>query len=504
MRKALADVRDTFGRLHPMVIGGDMVEEGETAVSINPSRKDEMIGRVFQAGPDQADRALAAARAALASWGQRPPEERAELLSRAAALMSRWRFQLAALEVYEVGKTWREADTDVAEAIDYLRYYGSEMVRLGADPLTERLPGERNEYVYRPRGVGAVIAPWNFPLAILTGMSSAAVAAGNTVIMKPAPQSPVIAARLMHIYEEAGIPPGVVNLLPGPGKTVGEHLVKSPELDFIVFTGSREVGERINMLAAAHPSRNGIKRVIAEMGGKNAIIVDESADLDEAVIGILASAFGYQGQKCSAASRLIVLDAVYDAILLRLVEAARSLKIGPADDPSCQMGPLIDDEAHRNVLHCIDLGKQSARVMLETDVSHLTGGFFVGPTIFADVAPGDALAQKEIFGPVLTVLKCASFGEAIEIANGTAYALTGGVYSRTPEHIERARRDFMVGNLYINRKITGAIVRRQPFGGFKMSGIGSKAGGPDYLRQFVLPQTVTENIMRHGFAPLED
>jgi RHH-type proline utilization regulon transcriptional repressor/proline dehydrogenase/delta 1-pyrroline-5-carboxylate dehydrogenase len=349
-----------------------------------------------------------------------------------------------------------------------------------------------------------VIAPWNFPLAILTGMTSAALVAGNTVVMKPAPQSPVVAAHLTRIYEEAGAPPGVVNFLPGPGETVGESLVKSPGVDFVVFTGSCEVGTRINRLAAEHPSRGGIKKVVAEMGGKNAIIIDESADLDEAVAGVVASAFGYQGQKCSAASRVIALESVYEAFLPRLIEAARSLRVGPAADPSTSVGPLIDNEALQKTLRYIEVGKREARLVLATDVSHLTSGFYVGPTIFADVSPDAAIAQEEIFGPVLAALRAANFDEALDIANHTRFGLTGGVYSRMPGNVERARRDFDVGNLYINRPITGAIVRRQPFGGFKMSGIGSKAGGPDYLPQFMLARTIGENVMRHGFAPLED
>jgi len=504
MRKALEETRGTLGRSYPMIIGGEKVEGDETSVSIDPSDPVRVVGRISQASPEHADRAILAARNAFERWSQVSPEARSEVMFRAADIMNRRRFALAALEVYEVGKAWREADADVVEAIDFLRYYGSEMIRLSAAPLTVRLPGETNEYVYRPRGVGAVIAPWNFPLAILAGMSSAAIVAGNAVIIKPAPQSPVVAAHLMRIYEEAGVPPGAVNFLPGDGETVGERLVKSPGVDFIVFTGSREVGMRINRLAAEHPSRSGIKKVVAEMGGKNAVIVDESADVDEAVQGVVASAFGYQGQKCSAASRVIVLDAVYDEFVPRLVEAAKSLRAGPAADPATRVGPVIDEEAMRKILRYIDIGKKEARLLLETDVSHLKDGFFVGPTIFAEVAPDSALAQEEIFGPVLAVMRCRSFDEAIEVANGTAFGLTGGLYSRTPDHIELARRRLAVGNLYINRKITAAIVRRQPFGGFKMSGIGSKAGGPDYLTQFMLAQTVSENIMRHGFAPLED
>ncbi|MBI5118799.1 L-glutamate gamma-semialdehyde dehydrogenase [Candidatus Poribacteria bacterium] len=502
MREAIDSSLEQMGQYYPLVIGGKRIETTEASLSINPSHKRQIIGRVAQASIEDADYALKRARDAFETWRTTPAAKRAELLLNAAEIMSRKRFELAALEVHEVGKGWREADADVAEAIDHLRYYACEMVRLNANPSTCRMPGEKNEYVYRSRGVGAIIAPWNFPLAILAGMSSAAIVTGNTVIMKPAPQSAITAARLMRIYEEAGIPAGVVNYLPGRGETVGEYLVKSPEVDFIAFTGSRDVGIRINTLAARHPAAGGVKRVVAEMGGKNAIIIDESADLDEAISGATASAFGYQGQKCSAASRVIVLESSYRTFASRLTESAGSLRIGPAEDPSNHVGPLIDEEALKKVLHYIDVGRREAKVLLEPDVSLLEEGFFVGPVVFADVSPKSTLAQDEIFGPALAVLKARDFEEALRIANDTPYGLTGGIYSRTPENIERARRDLMVGNLYINRKITGAIVKRQPFGGFKMSGIGSKAGGPDYLVQFMLPQTVSENVMRHGFAPL--
>jgi RHH-type proline utilization regulon transcriptional repressor/proline dehydrogenase/delta 1-pyrroline-5-carboxylate dehydrogenase len=504
MRKALDDVAGELGRTYPLVLGGERVVSADIARSLNPSRTEQVVGLVSRATIALADRALECAHGASATWRETPPAKRAELLLRAADIMSRRRFRLAALEVYEVGKNWREADADVCEAIDYLRYYASELLRLTADTSTVRLLGETNEYLYVPRGVGVIIAPWNFPLAILTGMSSAAIAAGNAIIMKPAEQSPVIAAHLMEIYEEAGFPPGVANLLFGRGEVIGEHMVKSPDIDFIAFTGSREVGIRINKLAAEHMSRRGIKRVVAEMGGKNAVIIDDTADLDQAVPGVIASAFGYQGQKCSAASRAIVLAGVHDRFVSRLADATRSLNVGPAEDPSFQVGPLIDEKAVEKARRYIDIGKREARLLLEADVSHLSGGHFIGPTIFTDVAPDSQLAQDEIFGPVLAILKASDFDDALRIANATLYGLTGGLYSRTPRHIELARKYFFVGNLYINRKITGAIVKRQPFGGFKFSGTGSKAGGPDYLSQFMLPQSISENIMRHGFAPLED
>ncbi|MGH7387823.1 MAG: aldehyde dehydrogenase family protein, partial [Candidatus Methylomirabilales bacterium] len=385
-----------------------------------------------------------------------------------------------------------------------LEYYGREMLRIGKGQRLGDAPGEVNEYLYQPRGVAVIIAPWNFPLAILTGMTSAALVTGNATIMKPAEQSPVMAWHLMTIFQEAGFPAGVVNYLPGLGEEVGEYLVTSPLVDLVAFTGSRGVGLRIYELASqTKKGQRGPKRVIAEMGGKNAIIVDEDADLDEAVRGVVASAFGYAGQKCSACSRAIVVGSAHGPFLTRLVQAAASLKVGPPEDPGTVVGPLIDEEAYRKVLRYVEQGRREARLLLETDVSHLKTGTYVGPTVFADVPPAATIAREEIFGPVLAVFRAAEFEEALEIANGTEYALTGGLYSRSPAHIERAKAAFRVGNLYINRKITGAIVGRQPFGGFKMSGIGSQAGGPDYLLQFMEPRTITENTLRRGFAPPE-
>jgi RHH-type proline utilization regulon transcriptional repressor/proline dehydrogenase/delta 1-pyrroline-5-carboxylate dehydrogenase len=417
--------------------------------------------------------------------------------------MRRRRFELAAWEVYECAKQWREADADVAESIDYCAYYAREM-RCLAQPLHRDLPGEDNCYFYEPRGVAVVIAPWNFPMAILCGMTTAALVAGNTVIMKPAEQSSVIAAHLMNILQEAGIPPGVVNYLPGVGEEIGPMLVSHPDVALLAFTGSRQVGLLINRQAAEMaPGQDHVKRVIAEMGGKNAIIIDEDADLDEAVHGVVHSAFVYQGQKCSACSRAIALEGIHDLFLNRLIEATRSLKIGPAEDPGALVGPLIDEAARRRVLEAIERGKREARLVYAGEVGPLAQeGPYVGPHIFADVPPDAFLAQEEIFGPVLAVMKARDLDHALEIANGTAYALTGGVYSRSPDHIARIKRAFRVGNLYINRKITGALVDRQPFGGYKLSGIGSKAGSPDYLLQFLIPRTITENTMRRGFAPL--
>jgi RHH-type transcriptional regulator, proline utilization regulon repressor / proline dehydrogenase / delta 1-pyrroline-5-carboxylate dehydrogenase len=502
--QALERVRAGLGQFYPLVIGGEEVRTGEEIVSVNPSRPAEVVGRVASATTAEAERAVQAANAAWPAWRDTPPAERAAVLRRAAAAMRARRDELAALEVFEVGKNWREADADVTESIDYLEYYAREMLRLGDVRRLMPLPGEVNEYFYEGRGVSVVIPPWNFPLAIPTGMTSAALVAGNTVILKPASQSPLIAAQLVALLREGGVPPGVLNFLPGPGGEIGDFLVTHPRIHLIAFTGSRAIGCRINRFAAeVRDGQTHLKRVIAEMGGKNALIVDQDADLDEAVQGTVASAFGYQGQKCSACSRVIVLEPVYAPFLDRLVEAARSLRIGPADDPANFMGPVIDDRARDKIREYIEIGRGEGRLVLETDVSALGEGYFVGPTIFADVPPSARIAQEEIFGPVLAVIRARTFEEALEIAMATDYALTGGLYSRSPARIEAARRQYRVGNLYINRKITGAIVGRQPFGGFRMSGIGSKAGGPDYLLQFLEPRTITENTMRHGFAPME-
>ena len=414
--------------------------------------------------------------------------------------------ELSALMTLEAGKTRREANGDVDEAIDFLEYYGREMLRLGTPRRMGHAPGEHNVYFYQPRGVALVIAPWNFPLAILTGMTSAALVAGDPVIVKPAGPTPVIAAHMVRLLEEAGAPPGIVNFLPSPGGEVGDFLVRHPGVDLIAFTGSMEVGLRIISQAAQNPA-DGVKKVIAEMGGKNAIIVDADADLDLAVSEVIVSAFHYQGQKCSAASRVIVLEAAYDEFVRRLVEAARSLVVGPPEDPGTRVGPVITADARAKIEEYIEVGRREATLAVAVEPPEggwPGGGFFVAPHVFIDVRPDAVIAQEEIFGPVVAVMKAADLDEALAIANGVRYALTGGLISRSPATIERVRREFRVGNLYINRGITGALVERQPFGGFKMSGVGSKAGGPDYLLQFLEPRVITENTMRRGFAPPDD
>jgi RHH-type proline utilization regulon transcriptional repressor/proline dehydrogenase/delta 1-pyrroline-5-carboxylate dehydrogenase len=502
MQQALEEVGRQLGRAYPLVIAGQVVPTDQTIDSVNPSHCRQVVGRCGRAMPAQAKDAVAAALAAFPAWRDTDAKARAEYFFQAARVLRRRRFELAAWQVYECGKQWREADADVAETIDYCGYYAQEMLRL-AVPQHRDVAGEDNKYFYDPRGVTVVIAPWNFPLAILCGMTTAALVTGNTVIMKPAEQSAVNGAKLMEVFQEVGLPAGVVNYLPGAGEEVGPVLTQHPDVAMITFTGSKNVGLLINRQAAESPGRDHVKRVIAEMGGKNAIIVDDDADLDEAVRGVAASAFGYQGQKCSACSRAIVLQPIYDQFVNRLVEATRSLKVGPAEDPGTFVGPVIDEEARQRILHFIDKGKQEAQLVYAADVGDLAQeGYYVAPHIFANVAPNAVIAQEEIFGPVLAVIAARDLDHALQIANGTPYALTGGLYSRSPEHIARVRRELRVGNLYINRKITGALVDRQPFGGFKFSGIGSKAGGPDYLLQFVQPRTITENTMRRGFAPL--
>ena len=507
MLQALADVRAEFGQTYPLVIDGKSSESRATLSSRNPSDNSEVIGHVASASSDQAADAIAAARRAFPQWATTEVQNRVEYLELIAAEMRERRFELAAWIVFEVGKTWGEADADVAEAIDFCMYYADEMRRLN-EPLQCDFNGEENSYSYRPRGVAVVIAPWNFPLAILTGMTAAAMVTGNTVVMKPAEQSSVIAAQLMDMIRNAGVPDGVVNFLPGIGEDIGPELVGSPDVDMVCFTGSQSVGLEINRLAAETDDRQyNVRRVIAEMGGKNAIIIDDDADLDEAVTGVIQSAFGYAGQKCSACSRAVVLDAVYDQFVERLVEATKSLIVGAAEEPSTKIGPVIDEEARDRILETIAAcdPEHDGEVALSVEAGEgAENGTFVGPHIIANVNPESKLAQDEIFGPVLAVIRARDMDQAFTIANDTRYALTGGMYSRSPENLKRARAEFQVGNLYLNREITGAMVQRQPFGGYRMSGMGSKAGGPDYLLQFLVPVNVTENTMRRGFAPPPD
>ena len=505
MRQALHDVADRFGEEYPLVVDGKAIDTRGHLLSRNPSHASQVLGRSASATADHAGQAITAARRVLPQWRKVDTQHRAEYLELIAREMRIRHFELAAWMVHECGKPWKEADADVAEAIDFCMYYAMCARELEA-ALQCDYPGEENSLFYRPRGVAVVIAPWNFPLAILTGMTAAALVTGNTVIMKPAEQSPVIAAKLMEITREIGLPSGVLTYLPGVGEEVGPALVTHPEVDLIAFTGSRAVGLEINRIAAEpSPDQLNVKQVIAEMGGKNAVIIDEDADLDDAVEGVVRSAFGYAGQKCSACSRVIVLQSVYQAFVERLQGACASLQIGPAEEPGIDFGPVIDEAAYQRIQDYITLGREECEVLVESDRTDLAEeGYYIGPHVFGVDDPQQRLAQDEIFGPVLTVIKVRNLDQAFAVANGTDYALTGGIYSRSPKTLRRAREEFSVGNLYLNRGITGALVQRHPFGGFRMSGIGSKAGGPDYLQQFMLPITITENTMRRGFAPPPD
>src|SRR5216117_2979050 len=501
MQGALREVRKRFGEKYPLVIGGEKVWTDQLTPSVNPSAPDEIVGYGSEAGIPEAERAVKAAREAFGKWSRTSVEERARLLERAADIMERRRYELSAVEVFEVGKPWNEADADIREAIDFCRFYAHEIRRLGRPKLTQQVPGEESYHHYWPRGVAFVIAPWNFPIAILCGMASAAVVTGNAVIMKPSEQSIICGAMLMQVFEEAGVPPGVLNFLSGHGSVIGAHLVDHKDVDLIAFTGSREVGLKIwESAGITRPGQRELKRVICEMGGKNAMIVDEDADLDETIIYSIYSAFGFQGQKCSALSRLILLQDNYDRVMERLIPAAASLLVGNPEKPGIMVGPVIDEPAYRRILEYIEIGKKEATLAYQAKELP-PHGYFIPPTIFSDVKPDMRIAREEIFGPVLSVLKVRDLDEALEVANGTDYALTGGFFSRSPDNIERVKARLEAGNVYINRSCTGAIVGRHPFGGFKMSGSGTKAGGEDYLLQFLVPRVVTENTSRHGFAP---
>ena len=501
MRTALREMHNRFGEKYPLVIGGEKVWTDKLTPSVNPSAPKEVVGYVAEAGIPEAERAVKAARTAFDKWSRTPSEERARLLERAAAIMDRRRYELSALEVFEVGKPWAEADGDIREAVDFCRFYAGQMRQIGRPRLTQHVPGEESYQHYWPRGVALVIAPWNFPIAILCGMVSAALVTGNTVIMKPSEQSIICGAMLMEIFQEAGVPAGVLNFLSGRGSVIGAHVVDHKDIDLIAFTGSREVGLRIwESAGKTLPGQRELKRVVCEMGGKNPVIIDSDADLDEAIVDSTYSAFGYQGQKCSALSRLILLDENYDRVMERLLSGAASLRVGNPEEPGMMVGPVIDEAAYKRILEYIEIGKSEAILAYQAKEVP-PEGYFIPPTIFADVKPNMRIAREEIFGPVLSVIKVRDLDEAFDVANGTDYALTAGFFSRSPANIERAKAQIEAGNVYINRSCTGAVVGRHPFGGFKMSGGGTKAGGADYLLQFLLPRVVTENIVRHGFAP---
>ncbi|NUN06839.1 MAG: bifunctional proline dehydrogenase/L-glutamate gamma-semialdehyde dehydrogenase [Bdellovibrio sp.] len=503
MSKALSDLRVTLPVTVPVMINNKEIRTEKIFERVNPSESSQVVAKVNMASIEHAEQAMQTAQATYKTWKTVPAEQRAALVDKLADLMQRDRFKLIAQQVMEVGKPWAEADGDIGEAIDFCRYYARDMRNLQKPLRVGRLPGEVSHYIYKSRGVVAVIAPWNFPLAILAGMVTAAAVTGNTVVMKPAEQSSLVSWGLMKMIQEAGFPAGVINFLPGYGEEVGEYIVNHKFTTTIGFTGSKAVGLHIlNRASVVQPGQQHVKRCIIEMGGKNAVIIDNDADLDEAVDGVLYSAFGFSGQKCSAASRVIVLDEVYERFTDRLVEAAKSIEVKSAENPKAYMGPVVDQEAQERILNTIAEGEKTNKLLFKGTVP--TNGFYVPPTIFGDV-PGDAkLAQQEIFGPVVTVIRAKSLDQALEIANSTEYALTGGIFSRSPANIARVKEEFEVGNLYINRGITGAMVDRHPFGGFKMSGIGSKTGGPDYIKQYMEPAAVTENTLRRGFAPAEE
>jgi len=493
----------SLGREVPALIGGRRSMTAERIVSPDPASPSTTVVWSASCGVDHADAAVDAGLAAQPAWGRRPARERAAVLFRAAAWLRARRNQVAALEVFECGKPWKEADADVCEAIDFLEYYGREAIRLADGGPVESPPGERNTLSYEALGVGVVIAPWNFPLAIPAGMTVAALAAGNAVILKPAEQAPGVAWKIAEALEAAGLPEGVLGFLPGQGEVIGAHLVAHPQVAFVAFTGSSAVGLEIIREAAVHrPGQRQVKRVVAEMGGKNAIVVDADADLDAAVPDIITSAFGYAGQKCSAASRVVVLDEVHDELVTRLVGAARILQVGHPSAMATQLGPLIDADALAKVRAYAAMAPEEGTVVLHQRAVPAEG-WFHGPVIVDGVQPGSRLATEEIFGPVLSVQRAADIDEALAVANATDFALTAGIMSRSPATIRRASAELRAGNVYVNRSTTGAIVGRQPFGCWGLSGVGSKAGGPDYLLQFTLPRAVTENTIRQGFAELD-
>jgi 1-pyrroline-5-carboxylate dehydrogenase len=496
MEAALAKVRAEFGREYDLLIAGERLKTPDKLKSVNPSNPSEIVGIHQKATPAMASKAIEAAHSFFPEWSRTPAASRIAMLRRAAQILRLRKMEFDAWLVYEAGKPWPEAEADVSEAIDFCEYYALEMERLaGPQPVTQ-LPGEKDEMRYIPLGVGLVVPPWNFPLAILAGMTTAALVTGNTVVLKPSSETPTIAAKFAEVLLEAGFPERSFCLLTGSGAAIGDLLVQHPKTRFIAFTGSRDVGLRINELAAKHqPGQVWIKRVIAEMGGKDAIVVDADSDLDKAVEGVAVSAFGYQGQKCSACSRAIVDEKIYDRFLEKLQTRVAGIHVGPADDPANYMGPVISESAQRSISSYIDAGKGEGRLIAGGEAAAQDGrGYFIRPTVIADVQPSARIFQEEIFGPVLAVSKAKNFEHALELANDSQYGLTGAVYSNNPEHISQARERFFVGNLYVNRKCTGAMVGAHPFGGFNLSGTDSKAGGPDYLLLFLQAKAIAEKV----------
>jgi 1-pyrroline-5-carboxylate dehydrogenase len=495
MQEALNLVSSQLGREYPLIIGGGRLTTGNKIRSVNPARPAEIVGVHQKAGAEHVELAMTAALDAFASWSRTPVETRASLLLRAASIIRERKFEFRAWLTFEVGKNWAEADADAGETIDFLEFYAREALRLAGAKPPIQYPGERDELLYVPLGVGAVIPPWNFPFAIMAGMTAASIVTGNTVILKPSSDAPTIAAKFIEVLEEAGMPVGVVNFCPGSGATFGNAIVEHPKTRFISFTGSKAVGLEIHERAARpKPHQIWIKRTVLEMGGKDSILVCADADLDAAADAVSASAFGFSGQKCSACSRAIVEAPVYDAFIERLRERAAKLTVG---DPAANhnLGPVVNRAALQSILAYIEAGKKEGQLIAGGYAPATTdGGFFVEPTIFSEVPPHGVLAQEEIFGPVLAVIKVKDFEEGLAVANNTEYGLTGSIYSTDRAKLDRARRDFHVGNLYFNRKCTGAMVGAHPFGGFNMSGTDSKAGGPDYLLLFTQAKSVAEKL----------
>ncbi len=492
MQSALKAARSRFGKAYPLVIGGKRVASKRLFESRNPNSHAEVIGRFVKATQEQAKLALDAAWRAYEKWSATPPEKRAEILLRTAEVLRKRRYEIEAVMVLEAGKAWQEADGDYAEAIDLCEYYARQLLALEARNDLVPWPGEKGEYRHIPLGAGVVIPPWNFPAAILLGMTAAAVVCGNTVVLKPSSDAPLTGYLMFTAMEEAGMPAGVVNLVTGSGAEVGDFLVSHPKTRFVAFTGSMEVGLRINELAAKRQEGQlWVKRVLLEMGGKNATIVAEDADLESAAKGIVAAAFGYQGQKCSACSRAIIVSKVYDRMLQLLKQGAEAIAVAPVEQRGSPMGAVINEAAYRKIMDYIEVGKKEARLVAGGTGDESTG-WVVRPTVFADAAPTARISQEEIFGPVLTVIRAKDYSDALAIANCTEYGLTGAVYSSDRKRLERARDGFHVGNLYLNRKCTGAICGVHPFGGFNMSGTCSKSGGPDYLLLFLQQKAVAE------------
>jgi 1-pyrroline-5-carboxylate dehydrogenase len=492
---ALLKVKEGLGRKHPAWIGGKEIFESSTGREItsrDPGETETVIGTYTSCGVEEAEQAMQAALTAFDDWSMKPAATRAQYLFDAAKLMRERKHEFSAMMVYEVGKNRVEADADTAEAIDFLEFYGREALRYAAEQPVTPIPGEKNELIYIPLGVGIVIPPWNFPLAILAGMTTAALVSGNTVVLKPASDSPGIASMFTDLMREVGIPAGVLNFLPGPGAVAGEYLVKHPKTRFISFTGSRDVG--LGIIEKAAQLQEGqiwIKRVVAEMGGKDAILVDETADLDAAADGIVAAAFGYSGQKCSACSRAILHQDIYDEVLEKIVAKTKNLKVTHPSQADASLGPVSSENAYKKILDYIEIGKNEGRLVCGGEIAS-GNGYYIQPTVIADIAPDARIAQEEIFGPVLAVMKAKDYEEGVSIFNGTVYGLTGALFSKDPSRLTEAKRRLHAGNLYLNRKCTGALVGGQPFGGFNMSGTDSKAGGRDYLLLFLQGKSISE------------